>query len=175
MYKILVKNPNGGKTFEIVDVWFASAYYIFQTGQAKTFPQGLKMKAFGDNPLSRVRSVCDGSYTCERDDTDGCNGYGPSGQTQNGVLPISGCSGKMTYILLQSNPSSPRQCQARGQHGGGGICFIIGPYLITFAMFVANNFLDQMVSFGICLVVIFSHDKIFCLKPSKQPWALANL
>jgi len=87
-----VKNPNGGKTFELVDVWFASAYYIFQTGQAKTFPQGLKMKAFGDNPLSRVRSVCDGSYTCERDDTDGCNGYGPSGQTQNGVLPISGCS-----------------------------------------------------------------------------------
>ena len=67
-------------------------------------PQGLKMKAFGDNPLSRVRSVCDGSYTCERDDTDGCNGYGPSGQTQNGVLPITGCSGKMTYILLQSNP-----------------------------------------------------------------------
>merc|ERR1712172_27665 len=28
-----VKNPNGGgKTFEVVDVWFASAYYIFQTG-----------------------------------------------------------------------------------------------------------------------------------------------
>ena len=68
------------------------------------------MKAFGDNPLSRVRSVCDGSYTCERDDTDGCNGYGPSGQTQNGGLPISGCSGKMLYVLLQSNPSSPRQC-----------------------------------------------------------------
>ena len=103
MYKILVKNPNGGKTFEVVDVWFASAYYIFQTGQAKTFPQGLKMKAFGDNPLSRVRSVCDGSYTCERDDTDGCNGYGPSGQTQNGVLPISGCSGKMTYLI--NNPT----------------------------------------------------------------------
>merc|ERR1711953_1355809 len=29
-----VKNPNGDKTFEIVDVWFASAYYIWQTGQA---------------------------------------------------------------------------------------------------------------------------------------------
>ena len=44
MYKILVKNPNGGgKTFEVVDVWFASAYYIFQTGQAKTFPQGIDL------------------------------------------------------------------------------------------------------------------------------------
>ena len=100
IYKTVVKNPNGNKKFEIVDVWFASAYYIWQTGQAKTFPSGLKMKAFGSNPLSRVRSICDGAYTCERDDTDGCNGYGPSGQTQNGVLPTTGCGGKMILLIV---------------------------------------------------------------------------
>jgi len=86
-----VKNPNGDKTFEIVDVWFASAYYIFQTGQAKTFPSGLKMKTSGSNKLARARAVCDGAYTCERTDNGGCNGYGPSNQVQNGFLPVTGC------------------------------------------------------------------------------------
>ena len=68
-----VKNPNGDQTFELVDIWFASAYYIFQTNQAKAFPNGLKMKAFGDNKLSRATVVCDGPYACERDDAGGCN------------------------------------------------------------------------------------------------------
>jgi len=86
-----VKNPNGDKTFEIVDVWFASAYYIFRTGQTKTFPSGLKMKAFGDNKLSRTVAECAGPYACERTDSGGCNGYVPSNQTQNGFLPVQGC------------------------------------------------------------------------------------
>ena len=39
-----VKNQrNSAKTFEIVDVWFASAYYIFRTGQAKAFPDGFEI------------------------------------------------------------------------------------------------------------------------------------
>ena len=42
IYKVL--NQNSEKTFQIVDVWFASAYYIWQTGKAKAFPSGLKMK-----------------------------------------------------------------------------------------------------------------------------------
>merc|ERR1711936_534761 len=86
-----VKNPNGDKTFELVDIWFASAYYVFRTKQAKAFPNGLKMKAFGDNKLSRATAVCDGPYPCERDDAEGCNGYGPSNQAQNGFLPVTGC------------------------------------------------------------------------------------
>ena len=49
-----VKNPDGDKTFELVDIWFASAYYIFRTNKAKAFPNGLKMKAFGYNKLSRA-------------------------------------------------------------------------------------------------------------------------
>jgi len=86
-----IKNPNGDKTFELVDIWFASAYYVFRTNQAKAFPNGLKMKAFGDNKLSRATAVCDGPYPCERDDAGGCNEYGPSNQVQNGFLPVTGC------------------------------------------------------------------------------------
>ena len=89
-----VKNPNGAKSFEIVDVWFASAYYIFTTGQAKAFPSGLKMKASDVEKLARVRAICDGAYACERTDAGGCNGYGPSNQTQHGFLPVTGCAGK---------------------------------------------------------------------------------
>ena len=44
-----------------------------------------------------------------------------------------------------------------------------------FVTFGGNNFLGQTVSFGICQGVVFSCDKIHCLDPSKQPWALANL
>jgi len=87
-----IKNPNGQKNFELVDIWFASAYYIFRTNQAKAFPNGLKMKAFGDSNLSRAIALCDGPYPCERDDAGGCNAYGPSNQAQNGFLPVTGCN-----------------------------------------------------------------------------------
>ena len=40
-----VVNPSSSSpTYQMVDVWFASAYYIWQTGKAKAFPAGLKMK-----------------------------------------------------------------------------------------------------------------------------------
>ena len=94
-----IKNPNGDKTFELVDIWFASAYYLFRTNQAKAFPNGLKMKAFGDNKLSRVTAICDGPYPCERDDAGGCNAYGPSNQAQNGFLPVTGCNGMMYFLF----------------------------------------------------------------------------
>ena len=93
-----IKNPNGAKTFELVDIWFASAYYVFRTNKATAFPSGLKMKAFGDNKLSRVTAVCDGSYPCERNDAWGCNAYGPSNQGRNGFLPVTGCSGNVTLF-----------------------------------------------------------------------------
>merc|ERR1712106_300525 len=86
-----VKNQNSDKTFEIVDVWFASAYYVFRTGQAKAFPNGLKMKASDVEKLARVKIVCDGASACERNDDGGCDGYGPSNQTQHGSLPVGAC------------------------------------------------------------------------------------
>merc|ERR1712223_1132782 len=80
IYKVV--NQNSDIKFQIVDVWFASAYYIFRTGQAQSFPSGLKMKVSAEDKLSRARSVCDGPYACERDDAGGCDGYGPSNQAQ---------------------------------------------------------------------------------------------
>jgi len=86
-----VNNQNAKKTYEMVDMWFSSAYYVFNTGQAKAFPNGLKMRT-GVEKLSRVVAECVGPSTCERDDDGGCEGYGPSNQEQHGTLPVEACS-----------------------------------------------------------------------------------
>ena len=90
-----VTNPSGATTFDLVDVWFASAYYLFTTGQATAFPDGLKMRASGDEELARARVVCDGASACEREDEGGCVGHGPSNQTDHGFLPVHACWGKL--------------------------------------------------------------------------------
>jgi len=83
-----VKNANTNQqSFELIDIWFASAYYIFRTNEATAFPTGLKMKASGADRISRAHAECAGPYPCERD--DGCEGYGPS--NQGGFLPTQGC------------------------------------------------------------------------------------
>eukprot|EP00091_Calanus_sinicus_P015824 TRINITY_DN3460_c0_g1_i1.p1 TRINITY_DN3460_c0_g1~~TRINITY_DN3460_c0_g1_i1.p1 ORF type:complete len:324 (-),score=69.51 TRINITY_DN3460_c0_g1_i1:466-1413(-) len=87
-----VNNPNGAKTYTVVDVWFASAYYIFRTGQAKSFPNGLKMKTGDTERLSRAQAECVAEYPCERTDEGGCQGYGPSNQKRHGFLPITACA-----------------------------------------------------------------------------------
>ena len=92
IYKVL--NQNSEKTFQIVDVWFASAYYIFRTGQAKSFPSGLKMKVSAEDKLSRARAECAGPHTCEREDAGGCGAYGPSNQAQSDFLPVTACRGQ---------------------------------------------------------------------------------
>ena len=94
-----VNNPSGEKTFELVDVWFASAYYVFATGQATAFPNGLKMKASDKEEVARVRVVCDGASACEREDEGGCDGYGPSNQTQHGFLPVRACYGNFSSLM----------------------------------------------------------------------------
>merc|ERR1711976_416544 len=82
-----VVNPSStSPTYQMVDVWFASAYYIWQTGKAKAFPAGLKMKASGSNKLARVVATCDGPYTCERTDNGGC-----SQMAGNKFFPKKGC------------------------------------------------------------------------------------
>merc|ERR1712013_850579 len=43
IYKVV--NQNGNKEYQIVDVWFASAYYLWRTGQATAFPKGRTNKA----------------------------------------------------------------------------------------------------------------------------------
>ena len=84
-----VVNPSStSPTYQMVDVWFASAYYIWQTGQATAFPAGLKMKASGSNKLARVVAICDAPYTCDRTDNGGCTQMG-----SNNFFPKKGCGG----------------------------------------------------------------------------------
>ena len=95
-----VKNPKGRKSFEVVDLWFASAYYIWRTGQAKAFPNGLKMKASANEKRARATAECAGPYKCERRDKGGCKAYGPSNQEQHGFLPTKGCGGNYGILCL---------------------------------------------------------------------------
>ena len=96
IYKVV--NQNSDIKFQIVDVWFASAYYIFRTKQVRSFPSGLKMRASDSEKLSRARATCDGPSPCERTDQGGCTAYGPSNQAQHGFLPTQGCSGKICSL-----------------------------------------------------------------------------
>ena len=52
-----VNNQNSNKSFELVDVWFASAYYVWRTGEAKSFPNGLKMRAKNEVEKVTIDSI----------------------------------------------------------------------------------------------------------------------
>ena len=99
IYKVKNQN-NEDKTYELVDVWFASAYYVWRTGETTAFPPGLKMRTSGADRVSRAVATCDGVFQCERwmDETeeDGCEGYEPSNQAEHGFLPVTGCGGKIS-------------------------------------------------------------------------------
>merc|ERR1719192_2772573 len=49
IYKVVNPESPLTRSFEIVDTWFASAYYVFQTGETTAFPEGLKMKTGPDS------------------------------------------------------------------------------------------------------------------------------
>jgi len=113
-----VKNPSAEKTFEIVDIWFASAYYVFRTGQTKAFPNGLKMRASDKEEVSRVRAVCS-KGPCERDDVGGCDGYGPSNQTTHGFLPLEACG------ELEINIKFPTCWDGKNLESQGGVDHVV--------------------------------------------------
>merc|ERR1719341_2763675 len=63
-----------------------------RTGEAKSFPNGLKMRAKSEvEKLTRARAVCSGPSACEREDDGGCSGYAPSSQEAHGFLPLDAC------------------------------------------------------------------------------------
>ena len=109
------------KSYEIVDVWFASAYYVWHTGKTFAFPPGLKMRALGADKQSRAVRVCDGAFDCERQDEDGCEGYTPSHQVrekriitlmsdffqaEHGFLPVQACRGEIKTAFHVSSFSN---------------------------------------------------------------------
>ena len=96
IYKVV--NPSSASpSYQMVDVWFASAYYVWRTGQAKAFPPGLKMKASGDNKASRVGDSCGPETKCKRTDNGGCTQIGA-----NKFFPKKACGGENTEINKRS-------------------------------------------------------------------------
>ena len=58
------------------DIYFASAYYVWTTGQATAFPNGFKMVAgFNGDPLSRADFACVGCAAgeTETEEEDPCS------------------------------------------------------------------------------------------------------
>ena len=66
----VVRQPNGSESFELADLWFASAYYVWRTGEATAFPDGFKMRTSDADPLARATAHCAPEPgPCERADT----------------------------------------------------------------------------------------------------------
>jgi len=77
-------DPNTG-IYTKVDIWFASAYYIWDKDQTDlmAFPPNFQMIADASNAKARAIATCDGRYACER-------GTGQCGSS-NTFLPDDGC------------------------------------------------------------------------------------
>merc|ERR1712048_1224311 len=73
--------------YTLSDIWFASAYYVWTTGQATAFPDGFRMVATASHPKSRVQKVCDDEDACERDNCATGNDFFP--QNACGELEIN--------------------------------------------------------------------------------------
>lgn len=67
-------------TFELDDIWFASAYYIWTTGEATAFPDGFKMVAGlyeEDLDLVRADAECVDPSPCEKSNCETTNDFFP--------------------------------------------------------------------------------------------------
>merc|ERR1711973_455608 len=128
IYQIVNPASNSGKSYQLVDIWFASAYYVFETGKARAFPAGLKMKASAGNSASRATAICAGSYPCERTDQGGCQGTGSQtdqmdneGVLKGGFLPLQGCGELEINIKFPTCWDGVRGESANGDHVNYGL------------------------------------------------------
>merc|ERR1711971_246487 len=80
-----VYKVSGSGVYTKADIWFASAYYIWETGSATAFPNGFKMVA-GNNGIAEAKAEaeCVGSSECERTD-GGC------GSDDTSFFPETAC------------------------------------------------------------------------------------
>lgn len=65
-------------TYKKDEIWFASAYYIWRTGEATAFPDGFKMIAGFDGDLTRANAECVNPQPCEKDDCSSNNDFFPT-------------------------------------------------------------------------------------------------
>ena len=84
IYKV-VNSSNETTLFELAPIWFASAYYVWPTGEARAFPDGFKMRTSDSDELARATAYCAPEPgPCER--PDGCEPL-----PNQDFLPASAC------------------------------------------------------------------------------------
>ena len=64
---VYMVEPSTGE-HTLADIWFASAYYVWETGSTQAFPNGFNMIARASNAKSRVEWECASPQPCQRDD-----------------------------------------------------------------------------------------------------------
>ncbi|QDZ21445.1 DUF1996 domain-containing protein [Chloropicon primus] len=90
IYKV-TRGEDGSETYDLAPVWFASAYYVWRTGEATAFPDGFMMKATDRDPRARATSHCAPEpEPCEREDPGGCEPYSRDQETES-FLPLQAC------------------------------------------------------------------------------------
>jgi len=65
-------------TYKKDDIWFSSAYYIWETDKAKAFPNGFKMVAGFGNDNTRANAECVGPSNCEKSNCSTNNDFFPT-------------------------------------------------------------------------------------------------
>lgn len=68
--------------FTKAPIWFASAYYVWKTGEVAAFPNGFKMIATAMDRLSNTDFECVGPSACRRDNCE----------VGNSVFPATACA-----------------------------------------------------------------------------------
>ena len=64
---VYMVEPSTGE-HTLANIWFASAYYVWETGSTQAFPNGFNMIARASNAKSRVEWECASPQPCQRDD-----------------------------------------------------------------------------------------------------------
>ena len=54
--------------YTLAPIWFASAYYVWETGKATAFPNAFNMIARANDARARSMAVCEAPQPCERAD-----------------------------------------------------------------------------------------------------------
>lgn len=64
-------------TYTMADIWFFSAYYVWETNATRAFPNGFNMIARASHPKSRANWTCEAPHACERDDCSSSSTWFP--------------------------------------------------------------------------------------------------
>jgi len=85
VYEVDVDESGQPIEYRKAPIWFASSYYVWPTGETRSFPQGFKMIARGSEEKAEAEFECVGQSRCERGRRD-CDAAIPGSN-----FPASAC------------------------------------------------------------------------------------